>query len=261
MRRLCRQILPVVHLPGPFVTATRPNGVIRGVIRGDRATAPHNSMPSSSGRTVVSGRGCGASSGTLPSIGGDGRARNQEAGAASSGVSDSVGGSGTERAVTLLDRSMFDTTIHVPAIRVPCQECSSILKRLRPFVLKKAKVRPVVRVPPPASASGSATGGERCTDDKARYILLKCEVGALPKEMWSFASERGAEEVAEPYPVKLSYINFNVASVLRRALPSHVLIPVRGTEEGQEGSTNAGVPGSFEAVGHIAHLNLRKHQV
>ena len=53
-----------------------------------------------------------------------------------------------------------------------------------------------------------------------------------------------------PYKLQLGYENCTVDECLRLLLPSKVLECNK--------NTNNGLPGSFETIGHIAHVNLQE---
>lgn len=102
------------------------------------------------------------------------------------------------------------------------------MKALRGLVLDIPRQQSVVRDP---------------SDDSTRLLLLKEEVkdGSLPTMSEERRAEIGVDALERTtHDLVLSYDYFNAEQVLRRLLP-----------EGCD------VPGSFETVGHIAHLNLR----
>ena len=108
-------------------------------------------------------------------------------------------------------------------------KCQFFMKALRGIVLDIPRQQSVVTDP---------------TDETMRLLLLKEEVkdGSLTEEL---SEERRAEIGVDAlerttHELVFSYEYFNAEQVLRRLLP-----------EGCD------VPGSFETVGHIAHLNLR----
>lgn len=79
------------------------------------------------------------------------------------------------------------------------------------------------------------------TDSTKRLLLLADSITKsedIPEDVMRVFEEHQAEVV--PYVLKLGYEYYTAEEVLRRLLPEGV-----------------DVPGSFETVGHIAHLNLR----
>ena len=112
---------------------------------------------------------------------------------------------------------------------MPKTRCHALMKHLKDFVLDMPRQRSVVNDP---------------TDEaNSRLLLLKEEVkdASFP----SISPELRAELALDDLPLtthelRLGYDYYNAEHVLRALLPD-------GVE----------VPGSFETVGHIAHLNLR----
>ena len=122
--------------------------------------------------------------------------------------------------MTALDRTAFDETVKVPALRVPKLACNAVSKRLKRFLLRKRRVVPVVR--------------DAADPDNSRLVLLSCPFSELPSELAEFARAQGATAAPKPHPVELTYQHLGADSVLRRILPAHVE-----------------VPGAFEVIGHI----------
>ena len=129
-----------------------------------------------------------------------------------------------------LDRSAFNTTLSVLALRVPKQQCGKFASALKPTLLKIPRVRPIV------AADGDAA---------SRLVLLSpdvSDVSELSEAAQQLVREHGATAVR--HDVELTYEHLDVSSALRKLLPP--------TME---------VPSSFQTVGHIAHLNLRDVQL
>ena len=130
--------------------------------------------------------------------------------------------------MTIVDTALFQLSLNLIALRIPARKCSAFMSRLQGHVLNRPRVRPILR--DDASAD-------------SRLLLLAegvtdVELAGLPAELAAYARAEGAEPV--PHTVELDYSYFTADQVLRRLLP-----------EGME------VPGAFEQVGHIAHVNLR----
>ena len=130
--------------------------------------------------------------------------------------------------MTIVDTALFQLSLNLIALRIPARKCSAFMSRLQGHVLNRPRVRPILR--DDASA-------------ESRLLLLAegvtdVELAGLPAELAAYARAEGAEPV--PHTVELDYSYFTADQVLRRLLP-----------EGME------VPGAFEQVGHIAHVNLR----
>ncbi|KAK3269525.1 hypothetical protein CYMTET_22037 [Cymbomonas tetramitiformis] len=129
-----------------------------------------------------------------------------------------------------VDQKQFERTITIQALRVPKEKCQTYLKSLQGFVLDRPRLKCVV-----LDSLGS--------DANSRLILLKEQAAGsgapLPAAVGDLCAKDNLE-VCE-YELKLDYNYFTAEQVLKELLP-------KGTE----------VPGSFETVGHVAHLNLRE---
>lgn len=139
------------------------------------------------------------------------------------------------RGMTCLDREAFAQTIIVPAIRIPKAVLNKVVKSLKKVALQRPGLKRVV----------DEDGSE---DSEHKLLLLdptkitsssafgKEETGAL-------RAFEVAQEVCN-YELTLTYDNLKTEEILRAVLP-----------EGQD------VTSGFSRVGHIAHLNLRDHQL
>lgn len=139
------------------------------------------------------------------------------------------------RGMTCLVKEAFAQTIVVPALRVPKEVLNKLMKSLKKVALQRPGMSRVVE--------DEGEGG-----DKYRLVLMD------PSSVSSPSSFSDAEadvlksfnipvELQE-YKLHLTYDNLKTEEVLRAVLP-----------EGQD--VNSG----FSRVGHIAHLNLRDHQL
>eukprot|EP01023_Acetabularia_acetabulum_P030111 TRINITY_DN2835_c0_g1_i5.p1 TRINITY_DN2835_c0_g1~~TRINITY_DN2835_c0_g1_i5.p1 ORF type:complete len:426 (-),score=75.93 TRINITY_DN2835_c0_g1_i5:192-1469(-) len=131
-----------------------------------------------------------------------------------------------------IDKSKFERTINLKALRIPTQRCSTLMKRLRQFTLKRSKVRQVV-VPLE-------------NNNDTRLILLDEQISQKDSMQDDGLLELLDGESFEVcgYELKLGYEHLNVKEVLEQVLPAGVEVPV-----------------AFETVGHIAHLNLTPQQM
>ncbi len=129
--------------------------------------------------------------------------------------------------------------MRLAALRVPAAACGPLLHSFPDIFIERPSVKRVHR-----DASDS--------DETARLLLLHealsrrvfdssgfcgSTLDYFPPEARPILRQYRARIV--PYNLMLSYRDYTMREVLRRILPSHIMIPT-----------------SFEAVGHIAHLNL-----
>ncbi|KAJ9524646.1 hypothetical protein QJQ45_024270, partial [Haematococcus lacustris] len=128
-----------------------------------------------------------------------------------------------------VNHSLFNSTLTVPALRVPKRQCADLMKQLRGYTLERPKIRCVV-------------GDGQQLD--TRLLLLEPYAGdvGLPEPVQQAASKHGLALTS--YDLPLSYEQHNVDQVLKKLLPAGV-----------------DAPASFETVGHIIHLNLREEQL
>ncbi|KFP23934.1 tRNA (guanine(37)-N1)-methyltransferase, partial [Colius striatus] len=136
------------------------------------------------------------------------------------------------RGMTVLDREAFKRTIVVPVLKVKKETVNALLKSLKHVVLQRPGLKRVV---------------EDAEGEDSRLVLLD------PHKVPEFSLGECEQEVLKQlnvhpevskYNLELTYENFKSEEILRAVLP-----------EGQE------VTSGFSRVGHIAHLNLRDHQL
>lgn len=137
------------------------------------------------------------------------------------------------RGMCSLDRDAFTQTVVVPAIRVPKGVLNKVMKSLKKVTIQRPGVPRVVQ-----DEEG----------DDLRLVLLD------PLRVSSAGSFNEAEAEAlrsfsvpqelRDYNLQLTYSNLKTDEVLQAVFP-----------EGQE------ITSSFSRVGHIAHMNLRDHQM
>lgn len=138
------------------------------------------------------------------------------------------------RGVTCLDKEAFTQIITVPAVRVPTRVLNKVLKSLRMSVIQRPGVQRVVQ--------------DKEEGSDFRLVLLD------PHKVTSSSSFSDAEaealrsfgvpEELHDYELQLTYNNLKTEEVLEAVLP-----------QGQD------VISAFSRVGHIAHMNLRDHQL
>ncbi|XP_060118852.1 tRNA (guanine(37)-N1)-methyltransferase [Heteronotia binoei] len=137
------------------------------------------------------------------------------------------------RGMTTLDRAAFTKEVVVPALKVKKDILNKVVKSIKGVLLQRPGLKRVLDDP---------------EDESKRLILL--DPRKIPA---SYSLGEAEQEVLKSFDVspeilkynlELAYDNFKVEEVLQAVLP-----------EGQEVTT------SFSRVGHIAHMNLRDHQL
>lgn len=146
----------------------------------------------------------------------------------------------TVRGMTELDRAAFSQTVSVPAIRIPTNVLNKLVKSLKKVALQRPGLKRVVD-------EHKEDGNEDCSNE---YRLLLLDPNSITFTD-SFGSEEaealkayGVPQEIQRYELKLTYENLKSEEILRAVLP-----------EGQD------VTSGFSRVGHIAHMNLRDHQL
>ncbi|XP_019406473.1 PREDICTED: tRNA (guanine(37)-N1)-methyltransferase [Crocodylus porosus] len=137
------------------------------------------------------------------------------------------------RGMTILDRAAFKKTITVPVLKVKKEIINRLLKSLKHMVLHRAGLKRVIDDP---------------EDEHHKLVLLD------PHKMSSEGSLGEADrKILEQFDiipelakrdVEFTYDFFKAEEIFQAVLP-----------EGQD------VTSGFSRVGHIAHLNLRDHQL
>nr|XP_020446773.1 tRNA (guanine(37)-N1)-methyltransferase [Monopterus albus] len=138
------------------------------------------------------------------------------------------------RGMTSLDKEAFTQTITVPALRVPTGVLNKVVKSLRKSTLQRPGLPRVVQ--------------DKEESKDFRLVLLDPHRVSSPSSF----SEAEAEalrsfcvtEELQHYDLRLTYDNLKSEEVLEAVLP-----------QGQD------VTSAFSRVGHIAHMNLRDHQL
>ncbi|KFP89115.1 tRNA (guanine(37)-N1)-methyltransferase, partial [Acanthisitta chloris] len=136
------------------------------------------------------------------------------------------------RGMTLLNREAFRRTVVVPALKVKKEIVNSVLKSLKQSVLQRPGLKRVVEDP---------------EDEDSRLVILdphKILEFSLGESEQQVLKELSVDPEVSRYNLELTYENFKSEEILRAVLP-----------QGQE------VTSGFSRVGHIAHLNLRDHQL
>ncbi|KAG1950380.1 tRNA (guanine(37)-N1)-methyltransferase [Pimephales promelas] len=145
----------------------------------------------------------------------------------------------TVRGMTELDRAAFSVTVSVPAIRIPTNVLNKLVKSLKKVALQRPGLKRVVD-------EHKEDGNTDCSNGEHRLMLL--DPNSITDLFGSEEAEAlkayGVPQEIQRYELKLTYENLKSEEILRAVLP-----------EGQD------VTSGFSRVGHIAHMNLRDHQL
>ncbi|KAM5273606.1 tRNA (guanine(37)-N(1))-methyltransferase [Ctenodactylus gundi] len=137
------------------------------------------------------------------------------------------------RGMTELDRTAFKKTVTIPVLTVRKEIVNRLMRSLKRVALQRPGIKRVIEDP---------------ADDGCRLIMLdpyKMSTSAsFEKAELSILNELNVNPEISKHNLELTYENFKSEEILRAVLP-----------EGQD------VISGFSRVGHIAHLNLRDHQL
>lgn len=129
--------------------------------------------------------------------------------------------------MTELDRAAFERKILVPHVVVDGRRMDSILKKLKKYLLKLQKLKPV-----------------KISDDdpEKKEILVNPSLMRSCEDIRKHLGEVGDEVTCVYREVTVGYDNWRAEDILKAVLPANL--------EGAQ---------SYSIVGHILHLNLRDH--
>ncbi|XP_054305210.2 tRNA (guanine(37)-N1)-methyltransferase isoform X4 [Pongo pygmaeus] len=137
------------------------------------------------------------------------------------------------RGMTKLDRTAFKKTVNIPVLKVRKEIVNKLMRSLKRAALQRPGIRRVIEDP---------------EDKESRLIMLDpykiFTHDSFEKAELSVLEQLNVSPQISTYNLELTYENFKSEEILRAVLP-----------EGQE------VTSGFSRVGHIAHLNLRDHQL
>lgn len=137
------------------------------------------------------------------------------------------------RGMTKLDRTAFKKTVTIPVLRVRKEIVSKLMQALKRAALQRPGIKRVIEDP---------------EDEDNRLIMLDpykmFTHESFEKAELSVLKELDVNPQLSKYNLELTYENFKSEEILKAVLP-----------EGQD------VTSGFSRVGHIAHLNLRDHQL
>nr|XP_031309676.1 tRNA (guanine(37)-N1)-methyltransferase isoform X1 [Camelus dromedarius] len=137
------------------------------------------------------------------------------------------------RGMTKLDRTAFRKTVTIPVLKVRKEIVNKLMQSLKRAALKRPGIKRVIEDP---------------EDEGSRLIMLDpykmFTDDSFEKGELSTLKQLNVSPQISRYNMELTYENFKSEEILRAVLP-----------EGQD------VTSGFSRVGHIAHLNLRDHQL
>jgi tRNA (guanine37-N1)-methyltransferase len=146
----------------------------------------------------------------------------------------------------VLDKEKFNKELTVTAIKIDVKKSSLFMKTLADHLLNMKRYQNIIEDPEyvPPNVEQDATNKKRKKNNSpTKYILLspdiKQDLSNLPEDKQKFIKEECIE--VKSYTFIVDYEYWSTDDILRSIIP----------EEYQ-------IPGSFETVGHIAHLNLRE---
>uniref|UniRef100_UPI00398EBA36 tRNA (guanine(37)-N(1))-methyltransferase isoform X2 n=1 Tax=Pristiophorus japonicus TaxID=55135 RepID=UPI00398EBA36 len=139
----------------------------------------------------------------------------------------------TVRGITELNRDLFRKNVALPALKVKKDVINKIMKSLKNVALKRPGLKRVI---------------EDSEDEMYRLVLLDpCQISCSE----SFGASEKA--VLKEYNVDLQIHMYNLTMTYEHFKPEEILKAV--LPEGHD------VTSGFSRVGHIAHMNLRDHQL
>ncbi|KAF6133485.1 tRNA methyltransferase 5 [Phyllostomus discolor] len=137
------------------------------------------------------------------------------------------------RGMTKLDRTAFKKTVTIPVLKVRKEIVNKLLRSLKRAALQRPGIKRVIDDP---------------EDKEGRLIMLDpykmLTSDSFEEAELSILKQLNVSPHISKYDLELTYENFKSEEILRAVLP-----------EGQD--VNSG----FSRIGHIAHLNLRDHQL
>ncbi|XP_027698731.1 tRNA (guanine(37)-N1)-methyltransferase isoform X1 [Vombatus ursinus] len=137
------------------------------------------------------------------------------------------------RGMTKLDRTAFKKTVTIPVLKVRKEMVNKLVRSLKKVLLQRPGIKRVIDDPKDEGNKLVMLDPHKIVSDdsfeESERLLLK-ELNVNPQ--------------ISSYSLELAYENFKTEEILRAVLP-----------EGQD------VTSGFSRIGHIAHLNLRDHQL
>lgn len=137
------------------------------------------------------------------------------------------------RGMTKLDRTAFKKTVTIPVLKVRKEIVNKLMRSLKRSALQRPGIKRVIEDP---------------EDEESRLIMLDpykiFTDDSFERAELSILKQLNVNPQISKYNLELTYENFKSEEILKAVLP-----------EGQD------VTSGFSRVGHIAHLNLRDHQL
>ncbi|XP_047594861.1 LOW QUALITY PROTEIN: tRNA (guanine(37)-N1)-methyltransferase [Lutra lutra] len=137
------------------------------------------------------------------------------------------------RGMTKLDRTAFKKTVTIPVLKVRKEIVNKLMRSLKRAALQRPGIKRVIEDP---------------EDEESRLIMLDpykiFTDDSFERAELSILKQLNVNPQISKYSLELTYENFKSEEILKAVLP-----------EGQD------VTSGFSRVGHIAHLNLRDHQL
>ena len=134
------------------------------------------------------------------------------------------------KGMKVLERAEFNKLVSIPALKIDAKHCSRLRKGLSRILLKQPRIKDVI----PAA------------DSKTTRLVLLClhmtDLNGLKNEEKTIIEETEAVLLEHKFP--LTYEHYTADQVLSAIMPA-----------------GAEVTTAFETIGHIAHMNLKEHQL
>ncbi|XP_074092051.1 LOW QUALITY PROTEIN: tRNA (guanine(37)-N(1))-methyltransferase [Macrotis lagotis] len=137
------------------------------------------------------------------------------------------------RGMTKLDKTAFKKIVSIPVLKVKKEMVNKLVKSLKKVLLQRPGIKRVIDDP---------------KDEENKLVMLDpykiISEDSFEESEHLLLKELNVNPEISSYSLELTYENFKTEEILRAVLP-----------EGQE------VTSGFSRIGHIAHLNLRDHQL
>jgi len=160
----------------------------------------------------------------------------------------------TTTCIKPFDHTQFDRQVQVVGLKIPTQQCQSVVRVLSKHMLRDSKTKPIIDAPdgskqhklllldPSISPNGLETIkiSTSTDDDKDASQTIQQFLSSFYNPTDDDDNNDKSVEIMS-HSITLGYDSMSLSEALSHLLPTNI------TE----------LPSSFETVGHIAHLNLR----